>query len=265
MFYSIKELVQQADLDFQGNVAELMIRTEFELTGREREEVILLMERNLEVMKASVELGLSEKKSRSGLTGGDAAKLDHYIKKGKTLSDFTVLSAARNAIAVNEHNAKMGLVCATPTAGSAGCLPAVLTAAIEKLDLTHEQQLDFLFTAGAFGLVIANNASISGAEGGCQAEVGSASAMSAAALTLAAGGSPYQASQALAFVIKNMLGLICDPVAGLVEVPCVKRNAMGASFAFIAADMALAGIESKIPVDEVIDAMYQVGSSLPTA
>ena len=224
MFYSIKELVQQADLDFQGNVAELMIRTEFELTGREREEVLLLMERNLEVMKASVELGLSEKKSRSGLTGGDAAKLDHYIKKGKTLSDLTVLSAARNAIAVNEHNAKMGLVCATPTAGSAGCLPAVLTAAIEKLNLTHEQQLDFLFAAGAFGLVIANNASISGAEGGCQAEVGSASAMSAAALTLAGGGSPYQASQALAFVIKNMLGLICDPVAGLVEVQCRRRG-----------------------------------------
>ncbi|COO42719.1 L-serine dehydratase%2C alpha subunit [Streptococcus pneumoniae] len=247
MFYSIKELVEQADLDFQGNVAELMITTEFELTGREREEVFLLMERNLEVMKASVQLGLNENKSRSGLTGGDAAKLDHYIKNEKTLSDYTILSAARNAIAVNEHNA------------------SVLTAAIEKLDLSHEQQLDFLFAAGAFGLVIANNASISGAEGGCQAEVGSASAMSAAALTLAAGGTPYQASQAIAFVIKNMLGLICDPVAGLVEVPCVKRNAMGASFAFIAADMALAGIESKIPVDEVIDAMYQVGASMPTA
>ena len=106
------------------------------------------MERNLEVMKSSVKLGLSEKKSRSGLTGGDAAKLDHYIKKGKTLSDFTVLSAARNAIAVNEHNAKMGLVCATPTAGSAGCLPAVLTAAIQKLNLTHEQQLIFSLLLG---------------------------------------------------------------------------------------------------------------------
>ena len=237
MFYSIKELVEQADLDYQGNVAELMIATEYELTGRERDEVLRLMGRNLEVMKASVLLGLDESKSRSGLTGGDAAKLDHYIQSGKALSDHTVLTAAKNAIAVNEHNAKMGLVCATPTAGSAGCLPAVLT----------------------------SNASISGAEGGCQAEVGSASAMSAAALVLAAGGSPFQASQAICFVIKNMLGLICDPVAGLVEVPCVKRNAMGASYAFIAADMALAGIESKIPVDEVIDAMYQVGSSLPTA
>ena len=258
MFYSIVDLVEQANSQYAGNVAELMIATEYELTGREREEVLRLMTRNLEVMIDSVRLGLDENHSRSGLTGGDAAKLDRYIQTGKTLSDVTVLTAAKNAIAVNEHNAKMGLVCATPTAGSAGCLPAVLTAATQKLGLTHQQQLEF-------GLVIANNASISGAEGGCQAEVGSASAMSAAALTLAAGGTPYQASQAICFVIKNMLGLICDPVAGLVEVPCVKRNAMGASYAFIAADMALAGIESKIPVDEVIDAMYQVGSSLPTA
>ena len=265
MFYSIKELVEQADLDFQGSVAELMIATEYELTGREQDEVLRLMTRNLEVMKSSVVMGLDESKSRSGLTGGDAAKLHKYIQSGKALSDYTVLTAAKNAIAVNEYNAKMGLVCATPTAGSAGCLPAVLTSAIEKLSLTEKQQLDFLLTAGAFGLVIANNASISGAEGGCQAEVGSASAMSSAALVLAAGGTPFQASQAICFVIKNMLGLICDPVAGLVEVPCVKRNAMGASYAFIAADMALAGIESKIPVDEVIDAMYQVGASMPTA
>lgn len=265
MFYSIKELVEQADLDFQGSVAELMIATEYELTGRKRDEVLRLMTRNLDVMKGSVIMGLDESKSRSGLTGGDAAKLHKYIQSGKALSDYTVLTAAKNAIAVNEYNAKMGLVCATPTAGSAGCLPAVLTSAIEKLELTEKQQLDFLLTAGAFGLVIANNASISGAEGGCQAEVGSAAAMSAAALVLAAGGTAFQASQAICFVIKNMRGLICDPVAGLVEVPCVKRNAMGASYAFIAADMALAGIESKIPVDEVIDAMYQVGTSMPTA
>lgn len=265
MFYTIKELIQQAEQRYAGNVAELMIETEIEMTGRCREDILTLMSRNLTVMKASIIDGLSESKSVSGLTGGDAAKLDRYIKTGKTLSDSSVLSAARNAIAVNELNAKMGLVCATPTAGSAGCLPAVLGVAIEKLDLSEKEQLDFLFTAGAFGLVIANNASISGAEGGCQAEVGSAAAMSAAALTLAAGGSPYQASQAICFVIKNMLGLICDPVAGLVEVPCVKRNAMGASYAMVAADMALAGIESKIPTDEVIHAMYQVGSSLPTA
>ncbi|MEY8462857.1 L-serine ammonia-lyase, iron-sulfur-dependent, subunit alpha [Streptococcus merionis] len=265
MFYTIKELVQQAEKLKNGSVAELMIETEFELSGREREEVLALMTRNLDVMLASVKDGLTDSKSVSGLTGGDAAKLDRYIKAGKALSDYTVISAARNAMAVNELNAKMGLVCATPTAGSAGCIPAIITAATEKLNLSKKDQLDFLFTAGAFGLVIANNASISGAEGGCQAEVGSASAMGAAALVMAAGGTAYQASQAIAFVIKNMLGLICDPVAGLVEVPCVKRNALGASFAFVAADMALAGIESKIPVDEVVNAMYQVGSAMPNA
>ncbi|MBF0787516.1 MULTISPECIES: L-serine ammonia-lyase, iron-sulfur-dependent, subunit alpha [unclassified Streptococcus] len=265
MFYTIKELIMQADERFSGSIAELMIATEIELTGRSREEIVTIMSRNLTVMKSSIIDGLSESKSVSGLTGGDAAKLERYIQYGKTLSDKTILSAARNAIAVNELNAKMGLVCATPTAGSAGCLPAVLGVAIDKLGLTEKEQLDFLFAAGAFGLVIANNASISGAEGGCQAEVGSAAAMSAAALTLAAGGNAFQASQAICLVIKNMLGLICDPVAGLVEVPCVKRNAMGASYALVAADMALAGIESKIPADEVILTMYQVGSSLPTA
>jgi L-serine dehydratase len=265
MFYTVKELVNLAENEFSGNIAEVMIATEMETSGRNRKEILTIMSHNLEIMKASVVDGLTDTKSISGLTGGDALKMDSYLKSGKTLSDKTILSAVRNAIAVNELNAKMGLICATPTAGSAGCLPAVLSTAIDKLKLSEKEQLDFLFTAGAFGFVIANNASISGAEGGCQAEVGSASAMSAAALVKSAGGTAFQASQAVAFVIKNMLGLICDPVAGLVEVPCVKRNALGASFALVAADMALAGIESKIPVDEVIDAMYQVGSNLPTA
>ncbi|HER2960198.1 L-serine ammonia-lyase, iron-sulfur-dependent, subunit alpha [Streptococcus pyogenes] len=265
MFYTIEELVKQADQQFNGNIAELMIATEVEMSGRNREDIIKIMSRNLQVMKVAVTEGLTSTKSISGLTGGDAVKMDNYIKKGNSLSDTTILNAVRNAIAVNELNAKMGLVCATPTAGSAGCLPAVLATAIEKLDLSEKKQLEFLFTAGAFGLVIGNNASISGAEGGCQAEVGSAAAMSAAALVKAAGGTSHQASQAIAFVIKNLLGLVCDPVAGLVEVPCVKRNALGASFALVAADMALADIESQIPVDEVIDAMYQVGSAMPTA
>ncbi|MCK1235461.1 L-serine ammonia-lyase, iron-sulfur-dependent, subunit alpha [Streptococcus uberis] len=265
MFYTIEELVNQAVEKHNGSIADLMVATEMETSGRSCEDIREIMSRNLQVMKESVVNGLTADKSISGLTGGDALKMDTYLKSSNTLSDTTILSAVRNAMAVNELNAKMGLVCATPTAGSAGCLPAVLSTAIDKLQLNNDQQLDFLFTAGAFGLVIGNNASISGAEGGCQAEVGSASAMSAAALVMAAGGTAFQASQAVAFVIKNMLGLICDPVAGLVEVPCVKRNALGSSFAMVAADMALAGIESQIPVDEVIDAMYQVGSALPTA
>lgn len=265
MFYTIQELVEQAEQKHNGNVSQLMIETEIELTGRTKDEILTIMSKNLEVLKSSVVNGLTSDRSISGLTGGDALKMDNYIKNGKTLSDTTILTAVRNAMAVNELNAKMGLICATPTAGSAGCLPAILSTAIDKLVLNEQEQLDFLFTAGAFGLVIGNNASISGAEGGCQAEVGSASAMGAAALVMAAGGTAFQASQAVAFVIKNMLGLICDPVAGLVEVPCVKRNALGSSFAMIAADMALANIKSQIPVDEVIDAMYQVGITLPTA
>jgi L-serine dehydratase len=142
-------------------------------------------------------------------------------------------------------------------------LAGTLVAVRERLGLTREQQVDYLFTAGAFGLVIANHAGIAGAEGGCQAEVGSASAMAAAALVAAKGGTPDQSAQAVAITIANMLGLICDPVAGLVEIPCIKRNALGASQALVSADMALAGVRSVIPPDEVIDTMGRVGRQLP--
>ena len=187
-----------------------------------------------------------------------------YLAKGDSYCGDTVLSAAQNAIAVNEVNAQMGIICATPTAGSAGVLAGVLMAIRDKLELSRQRQLEFLFTAGAFGLVIANSASISGAEGGCQAEVGSASAMAAAALVAVRGGTANQSAQAVAIVLKNMMGLICDPVAGLVEVPCVKRNAMGATQALVSADMALAGITSVIPPDEVVEAMHRVGMQMPS-
>jgi len=263
MFYTIQDIINQSK-DYPS-LAELMIAVEMETTGRTHGEIISLMQRNLQVMKHSVEQGLLGEKSVTGLTGGDSKRMDEYIESGKFLSGETILKAVRNGIAVNEVNAQMGLICATPTAGSAGCVPGVLFAATEKLGLSEEDQIDFLFSAGAFGLVMANNASISGAEGGCQAEVGSASAMASAALVLANGGSVEQAAQAMTLTLKNMLGLICDPVAGLVEVPCVMRNAMGASQAFISADMALAGIRSVIPPDEVITCMYQVGRALPSA
>lgn len=262
MFSNIKELIEESEK--HPSVAEMMIATEMEQTGREREEVINIMERNLITMKYSIGEGLKGEKSITGLTGGDGKKMDEYIKSGKGLSGDIVLNSVRNAVAVNEVNAQMGLICATPTAGSAGTLPGVLFAAVEKLNLTHEQQVDFMFTAGAFGLAIANNATIAGAEGGCQAEVGSASALSSAALVIAAGGTALQASYAVALTLQNMLGLICDPVAGLVEIPCVHRNALGSSQAFISADMALAGIETAIPADEVVTTMYQVGKNLPS-
>lgn len=262
MFYTIADLVEQAKN--YPSVADLMIATEIAVTGRKKEQIIALMERNLTVMENSVVEGVAGVTSVTGLTGGDAKKMDDYLNSGNFLSGDTILTAVRNGIAVNEVNAKMGLICATPTAGSAGVVAGVLLAVRERLNLSHKEQVDFLFTAGAFGLVIANNASISGAEGGCQAEIGSASAMAAAALVCANGGSAHQAAQAVAITLKNMMGLICDPVAGLVEVPCVKRNALGSSQAFISADMALAGIESVIPPDEVVVAMYQVGRQMPS-
>lgn len=261
MFYSIEDLVAQSKN--YPNVAELMIATETELTGRPRTEILDLMERNLVVMEQSVAEGTKGVTSVTGLTGGDAKRMNEYLERGDFLSGELILQAVRNAIGVNEVNAKMGLVCATPTAGSAGVVPGVLMACREKLNLSRKEQLDFLFSAGAFGLIMANNASISGAEGGCQAEIGSASAMAAAALVLAKGGCAEEAAEAVAITLKNMMGLICDPVAGLVEVPCVKRNALGSSQAFISADMALAGIKSVIPADEVVQAMYQVGRQMP--
>lgn len=262
MFYTIDELVTQSK-DY-SSVAEMMIAVEMENTGRSHEQIVALMDKNLTVMEQSVAEGVAGVTSVTGLTGGDATKMNDYIAAGDFLSGDTILQAVQNAIAVNEVNAKMGLICATPTAGSAGVVSGVLMAVRERLRMTHQEQIDFLFTAGAFGLVIANNASISGAEGGCQAEIGSASAMAAAALVCAKQGSAHQAAQAVAITLKNMMGLICDPVAGLVEVPCVKRNALGSSQAFISADMALAGIESVIPPDEVVAAMYQVGRQMPS-
>lgn len=262
MFNTIEELVQLSQE--YPSVSEMMIAVEMETSGAERQMIIEHMTKNKNVMLQSIAKGTAGVTSVTGLTGGDAKRMHEYIEKGETLSQPTILKAVRNAIAVNEVNAQMGLICANPTAGSAGVVAGVLAAITEEKNLTEAQQLDFLFTAGAFGLVIANNASISGAAGGCQAEIGSASAMASAALVAIAGGTAEQSAQAVAITIKNMLGLICDPVAGLVEVPCVKRNALGSSQAYISADMALAGIKSVIPPDEVVEAMHQVGMQMPT-
>ena len=261
MILSIAELITESKN--YASVAELMIAQEITYSGASAEKIRSTMKRNLDVMRQSVKEGVAGVKSVTGLTGGDAKKMDEYLASGNYLSGELILKAVRNAIATNEVNAKMGLICATPTAGSAGVLAGVLVAIEEKFHLTDEQAVDFLFTAGAFGLIIANNASISGAEGGCQAEVGSAAAMAAAATVITCGGSVEQAGNAVAITLKNMMGLICDPVAGLVEVPCVKRNALGSSQALISADMALAGIKSVIPPDEVIEAMNKVGQAMP--
>jgi L-serine dehydratase len=264
MFRNVAELVELAETH-KVKIAEIMIRQEIEVTGLSREQIIEKMDTNLAVMERAVERGLNGVKSHSGLTGGDAVLLQQYIKSGKALSGNILLDAVSKAVATNEVNAAMGIVCATPTAGSAGVVPGTLFAIKEQLKPTRYEMIEYLFTSAAFGFVVANNASISGAAGGCQAEVGSASGMAAAAIVEMAGGSPKQAAEAMAITLKNMLGLVCDPVAGLVEVPCVKRNAMGASNAITAADMALAGISSKIPCDEVIHAMFLIGQSMPSS
>ncbi|MCM3767961.1 L-serine ammonia-lyase, iron-sulfur-dependent, subunit alpha [Neobacillus niacini] len=264
MFRNVAELVELA-VSQNKKISEIMIEQEVGVTGRSREEVLSFMDRNLKVMEEAVERGIKGVKSHSGLTGGDAVLLQKYIEKGNFLSGETILDAVSKAVATNEVNAAMGTICATPTAGSAGVVPGTLFAVKKKLNPTREQMVSFLFTAGAFGFVVANNASISGAAGGCQAEVGSAAGMAAAAIVEMAGGTPQQCAEAMAITLKNMLGLVCDPVAGLVEVPCVKRNAMGAANAMVAADMALAGVTSRIPCDEVIEAMYKIGQTMPTA
>jgi L-serine dehydratase len=265
MFRNVAELIELAESK-NMLISEVMIQQEVSVKGRAREAIMDQMSRNLEVMEKAVERGITEEvKSHSGLTGGDAVLLQKYIKSGKSLAGDLLMDAVSKAVATNEVNAAMGTICATPTAGSAGVVPGTLFALKNKLNPTREQMVRYLFTSGAFGFVVANNASISGAAGGCQAEVGSATGMAAAAIVELAGGTPSQSAEAMAIALKNMLGLVCDPVAGLVEVPCVKRNAMGAANAIVAADMALAGVTSRIPCDEVIDAMYKIGQSMPTA
>ncbi|PFV69554.1 L-serine ammonia-lyase, iron-sulfur-dependent, subunit alpha [Bacillus sp. AFS059628] len=264
MFKTVSDLLKLTKLE-NISIAEIMIQQEIIATESSREEVINRMKKKLIIMENAISQGLVGVKSITGLTGGDGLLMKQYIENKKGLSGDVILNAVAKAVATNEVNAAMGIICANPTAGSAGTVPGVLFAVKEKLQATEEQMLEFLFTAAAFGIVTANNASISGAAGGCQAEVGTASGMAAAGAVAMAGGTPEQCATAFSIALKNLLGLVCDPVAGLVEVPCVKRNAGGASNVLIAADMSLAGIISVIPCDEVIDAMYRVGQMMPSA
>jgi len=201
-------------------------------------------------------------RSRSGMVGGDGAKMREYLKTKKTISGDYAAQVIAQALEMGESNACMKCIVAAPTAGSCGVLPAVLLPYQERENLPDEQMIRALYIAGAIGQVVAKKASIAGAAGGCQAEIGTASAMAAGALCYLAGGSADAVCHAAAIAIKSLLGLVCDPIAGLVEVPCVKRNAAGALIAMSSADMALAGIRSAVPPDEVIDAMREVGDKM---
>lgn len=232
-----------------------------------KEELLAKMERMLVVIKESIDFGLTGVRSHSGLTGGDAKRLQEASeeKQFSNILGDKAKDAIVYAMAVAEANAAMGRIIAAPTAGASGVLPGVFFALKKHYGLSDQVLAEGLVVAGGIGLVIADRASLAGATGGCQAECGSAAAMAAGAAVAMLGGTPTQVGHAVAIVFKNILGLVCDPVAGLVEVPCIKRNGSCALQALAAAELALAGIGSFIPADETIDAMKSVGDSLPCA
>lgn len=262
-FNTIQELIETADRE-QKRLSDVIMADQAEVMLRSPEEIYQQMKNLLDVMKDSLEKGLNQNQpSVGGLVGGNAQLIREAMRNKRLLGGRVLDGAVMKAIAIAEHNACMGRIVAAPTAGSCGILPAVLLTAADELNSKEEDLVMALITASGFGMVIARIAGVSGAAGGCQAECGSAAAMAAAAVVEMAGGTPEQCGHACAIALKNILGLVCDPVAGLVEVPCVKRNAGGAANALVAIDMALAGIKSVIPVDEVVQAMRQIGQTMP--
>ncbi len=259
---SVAELVNEAEK--RGlKLSELVLKSQAQIAERTEAEMFAQMARSLEVMKESVQEGMDrDKRSASGLTGGDAFKMNEALLSGKTIAGPFFGKAMVKAIAVAQTNACMGRIVASPTAGSCGILPSALLTLQEERNIPDKDLVMALFTASAIGIVIATNASVAGAAGGCQAECGAASAMAAAALVELCGGTPKQCEHACAIALKNILGLVCDPVAGLVEIPCIKRNAGGVGNALVAAELALAGVESHIPADEVIVTMKKVGDMM---
>ena len=264
-YLSIAELVDQATA--QGaRISQIVLRDQAEQMDTEPQVLFRKMRENYHVMQESIQKGADpDIKSTSGLTGGDAWKLYSVYEKKKSLTGSFMAGAMWRALAVSELNAAMGRIVAAPTAGSCGILPAAIVTMQEEYSLDEYDCVMALFTASAVGMVIGNNASLAGASGGCQAECGSASAMAAAAIVELAGGTPQMSGEACAIAIKNILGLVCDPVAGLVEIPCIKRNAGGVTTAFMAAELALAGITSHIPADETILAMKRIGDTMPAS
>lgn len=247
------------------SIAEYTIREEMEESRTTREELIEKMRKNLQVMiNAAKEAMDKEVFSISGLIGGDAVKLRKYYENNETLCGDFIVKAMARALSCSEVNAAMGKIVAAPTAGSCGIIPAAIITAAEKLKKSEEDMIMALFTASGVGILIAKNATLAGAEGGCQAECGSAAAMASAAVVEMMGGTPSMAFDAGAIVIKNIEGLVCDPIAGLVEIPCAKRNVAGAVSSLTTADIAMAGVKSKIPFDDTIISMYKIGRALPS-
>ncbi|MCI8441726.1 MAG: L-serine ammonia-lyase, iron-sulfur-dependent, subunit alpha [Provencibacterium sp.] len=264
-YESIEELCETAEKSGRP-LCELTLEQQALQIERPVEEIYEGMRCSLQVMREAVADGIDpDLRSTSGLTGGTAWQMQQRVEHGETLCGRMFGGALARALAVSELNAAMGRIVAAPTAGSCGIIPAAVLSLQEERGLPERAAVLSLFTASAVGMVIAKNASISGAQGGCQAECGSASAMAAAALVELSGGTPRMIGHAVAIALKNVLGLVCDPVAGLVEIPCIKRNAGGVANALMAAELALAGIESAIPPDEVILVMKRIGDLMPVS
>lgn len=260
-----KELVRRCKEEGLS-IGEFILKQEMEESGLSREEIYNRMLDNLRVMAFSTTKGVGEKViSVSGLIGGDAYRMGKYLESGKSVTGRTMVKAMSYALSCSEVNASMGKIVACPTAGACGILPAVIMTMKEEHQVEEKDLVMGLFASAGIGAIIAQNATISGAEGGCQAECGSAAAMAAAAVVEIMGGTPDMCLHAGAIVFKNTLGLVCDPIGGLVEVPCAKRNAAGAVSAMTAADMVLAGVQSRIPFDDTVTAMYSVGKLMPEA
>ncbi len=264
-YESVSELVSEAEK--QGiRISKLVLKDQAAAMDSTELEIYEKMEIDFQVMVQSVQTGQRKnQRSMSGLTGGEGYKMKKYSAEKGGLCGSFLTGAISRALAVAGCNASMGRIVAAPTAGSCGILPGCLVSLLEERQIPEREIVMSMFTAGAFGMVIANRSSIAGAQGGCQAECGSAAAMAAAALTELMGGTPAQCADACAIAVANQMGLVCDPVAGLVEIPCIKRNVSGLVIAFSSADLALAGIEAKIPADECLDAMRSVGDSMSDA
>ncbi|HSJ64477.1 MAG TPA: L-serine ammonia-lyase, iron-sulfur-dependent, subunit alpha [Gemmatimonadaceae bacterium] len=260
MYRALADAVRDAE-QRGATLAATALAAEAEDQGRAVEEIRDALRRALHIMRGAIEGGMTgAHRSASGLVGGDAAKLREGPPGPLAGTPFRDVLA--RALAVQEINAAMGVIVAAPTAGGAGVLPAVLTGLAAARGIDDERIVDALAAAGLIGAVIAERASLSGAEGGCQAETGSAAGMAAGAATEMLGGTPSQAAHATALAMQGTLGLICDPLGGLVELPCVFRNATGSAIAMAAIEMALAGITFAIPVDEVIDVMGEIGREM---
>lgn len=262
MHKSIESMLADARAT-DSDLPDVVLRLESEESGVPADQIRERIRRNLHVMRNAIDEGLKgEVRSPSGLTGGRARRLQD---NGPRLLGPRVTATLSRAIATLEVNAAMGLIVAAPTAGAAGVLPAIVISVGEFLELDEEKLIDAMLVAGGVGGVIAHRASLSGAEGGCQAETGTAAAMGAAAVCWVGGGTHAQVATAVALSLQGMLGLICDPIGGLVEIPCIYRNASAAMQAIAAAEMALAGCDFPVSADEVIDVMGEVGRKMPVA